>query len=119
MLYNDFFVETYFSYYSSELLYLGNTIVKLPSFEPFSKCKLPPHPNKELTKATTVVLDGKVITCGGESVDEKIWFEGFDHNSPEGIFKTHSLFTTRLRIIFNRNYVLKILDFYYFVIPKF
>jgi len=49
-----------------ELLYLGNTIVKLPSFEQLSKCKLPPHPNKELTKATTGVVDGKVITCGGE-----------------------------------------------------
>ena len=72
MLYNDFSVKTYFSFYSSELLYLGSTIVKLPSFEQLFKCKLPPHPNKELTKATTGVLDGKVITCGGElSVDEK------------------------------------------------
>jgi len=53
-----------------ELVYLGNTIVKLPSFEQLSKCKLPPHPNKELTKATTGVLDGKVITCGGEVESE-------------------------------------------------
>ena len=64
-------MKHYFDLCSLELLYFGNTIVELPSFEPFSECKLPPHPTKELTKATTSVLDGKVITCGGElSIDK-------------------------------------------------
>jgi len=48
-----------------ELLYFGNAIVELPSFEPVSECQLPPHPTKDLTLATTGVLDGKVFTCGG------------------------------------------------------
>jgi len=48
-----------------ELLYFGNTIVELPSFEPVSECQVPPHPTKDLTLATTGVLDGKVFTCGG------------------------------------------------------
>jgi len=49
-----------------DLLYFGDTIVELPSFEPFTKCKVAPHPVKDLGVAVTGLLDGKVITCGGK-----------------------------------------------------
>ena len=55
-----------------DLLYFGDTIVELPSFEPFTKCKVAPHPVKDLGVAVTGLLDGKVITCGGEILKDKL-----------------------------------------------
>jgi len=48
-----------------DLLYFGNKIVELPSFERFTKCKVAPHPIEELGIAVTGLLNGKVVTCGG------------------------------------------------------
>jgi len=48
-----------------DLLYFGNKIVELPSFERFTKCKVAPHPIEELHIAVTGLLNGKVVTCGG------------------------------------------------------
>ena len=50
-----------------DLIFLGGeTIAELPSFTVKSDCDVPPHPVEGLEDAVTGIVDGKVMTCGGE-----------------------------------------------------
>ena len=44
----------------------GETIAELPSFTVKSDCDVPPHPLEGLEYAVTGIVEGKVMTCGGE-----------------------------------------------------
>ena len=52
--------------FTPDLLYLGSKTVELPSFSPLPGCTAPPHPVQGLRRAVTAVVEGRVITCGGE-----------------------------------------------------
>ena len=41
-------------------------MAELPSFTVKSDCDVPPHPLEGLKYAVTGIVDGKVMTCGGE-----------------------------------------------------
>jgi len=65
---------------SPSLLYLGSKTLQLPSFSPLPGCTAPPHPdaNCNVEYAVTGLVGGKVLACGGDSLDPWTCHSGFN-----------------------------------------
>ena len=46
-------------------MYIGQQALELPTFAPLSGCSIPEYPEDKIHQAVTVVVDGKIMSCGG------------------------------------------------------
>jgi len=53
------------------VMYVGSKAVELPSFTLLSNCSIFNHPEAELTRAVTGMVDGKIMSCGGSAKGKK------------------------------------------------
>ena len=46
-------------------MYIGQQALELPTFAPLSGCSIPEYPEDKIHQAVTGVVDGKIMSCGG------------------------------------------------------
>ena len=52
-----------------DVMYVGGSkAVELPSFTLLSNCSIFNHPEGELYRAVTGMVDGKIMSCGGKII---------------------------------------------------